>query len=111
MFTVELIDAKQPLAGDLCPLCPPAHYLVTNMAEGGLKPLTVPPDEMAVDDETALCHRLESCWPDVDDVPLLVQSAMTSFRDEITAEEDSCQTKAQKDQTAAGGNSNLTSLL
>lgn len=24
---VELIDAKQPFAGDLCPLCPPAHYL------------------------------------------------------------------------------------
>lgn len=31
---VELIDAKQALAGDLCPLCPPAHYLVTNMAGG-----------------------------------------------------------------------------
>jgi len=34
MLDVELIDAKQALAGDLCPLCPPAHYLVTNMAEG-----------------------------------------------------------------------------
>lgn len=49
---MELIDAKQPLAGDLCPLCPPSHYLVTNMAKGLLKPLTAPLDEMPVDDET-----------------------------------------------------------
>lgn len=39
---------KQALAGDLCPLSPPAHYLVTHMAEGRLKPLTVPLDETTV---------------------------------------------------------------
>lgn len=49
--------------------------------------------------------------PDVDDVPLLVQSAMTSFGDKITGKEDSWQTKAQKAQAVARGNLNLRSLL
>lgn len=59
-------------------------------------------------------HYVPQAWvmlPDVDDVPLLVQSLMTSFRDEITGEKDSCQTKAQKALAVARRNSNLTSLL
>lgn len=48
---MELIGAKLPLAGDLCPLCLPAHYLVTNIAEGWLKPLAAPLHETAADDE------------------------------------------------------------
>lgn len=54
---VELIDAKQALAGDLCPLRPPAHYFVTNVAEDWLKPLTAPHDEMTVEDDEATAEH------------------------------------------------------
>lgn len=43
---MELIGAKLPLAGDLCPLCPPTHYLVTNITKAPLP-------ETTRDDETA----------------------------------------------------------
>lgn len=61
---MELIGAKLPLAGDLCPCCLPAHYLVTNIAEGRLKPRVAPLHE---DDEITarelvglICDTLES---------------------------------------------------
>lgn len=56
----ELINAKQSIAVDLCPLRPPAHYLVTDLAEGRLKPLAVPLVEATVNDETTMCLVLES---------------------------------------------------
>lgn len=48
--TVELIDAKQSLAGDLCPLGPTGDYLVTNVSEGRLKRTSLM--KTTVDDET-----------------------------------------------------------
>lgn len=52
VLAVELIDAKQSLAGDLCPLRPCGHYLVTNGAQGRLKLPTVLLDKSSTDDET-----------------------------------------------------------
>lgn len=84
---MELINAKQPAAVDLCPIRPPAHYSVANMAERRLKPLPVPPGGTTVSDETTTYLMLESFRPDDDgggdddDAPLLAHSLMTSFRD------------------------------
>lgn len=49
------IDAKLSLSSDLCPLCPRTHYLVTNEAEGWLKPPTDLLDETTVGDESRRC--------------------------------------------------------
>ena len=122
MLAVELIDAKQPLAGDLCPLRPPAHYSVTNMAEGWLKPLTAPLDEVAADDETTVRHRLESCcrmltashfwysrsWHHAG-IRFLVRRTVAKQRgSKIFLKK---RKKEKTTQTVARRNSNLTSLL